>query len=335
MKATSRILSESVFAPCTRVDVVASKLAMRIQATSSKRDRQNRRMPLKLQWVLVLVLLGLLSMVTRSGFAQTTSSSSTAPLSFGNNYFVTGDYVVAGAYNMTTSFSNGYAVGTINVPDTKNKGITGATSVPPGAEVVAAVLYWQTVEKVGVTPGQPGSGENGFFRPVFTGSPKAPGYPITGLDLNSTTTVGWSSGGCTGTSTGKVLRTYRANVLAALPRDPSGNIIVNGTLNGITYGTFEVRIPSVGNSTPLTLGASLVIIYRVLNSPNVPLNSIVIYDGDFAPGNASSMMTQTVQGFYQAAPNPVSRLTHIVSGGQSNKFQTVSLNGIGLSSLYG
>src|SRR5581483_4306339 len=120
MKATSRILSESVFAPCTLVDGVASKLAM--QATSSKRGRQNRRMPLKRQLVHVLVLLGLLSMVTRSGFAQTTSSSSTAPLSFGNNYFVTGDYVVAGAYNMTTSFSNGYAVGTINVPDTKNKG---------------------------------------------------------------------------------------------------------------------------------------------------------------------------------------------------------------------
>jgi len=62
-------------------------------------------------------------------------------------------------------------------------------------------------------------------------------------------------------------------------------------------------------------------------------------------------MTQTVQGFYQAGQNgqatqnlPVSRLTHIVGSGQSNKFQTVYLSsalasgGVSkqmLSSLYG
>src|SRR5438067_11147433 len=71
------------------------------------------------------------------------------PLSFGNNFFVTGDYVAAGAYNMTKSFTtiNGvsHAVGTINVPDS-NPGIQGAKSVPQGAQVVAALLYWQTVE---------------------------------------------------------------------------------------------------------------------------------------------------------------------------------------------
>src|SRR5205814_1480743 len=74
------------------------------------------------------------------------------PLSFGNNFFVTGDYVVAGAYNMTTSFQpiNGvsYAVGTIRVPDVNSKGvpnpgIQGPTQVPKGAQVVVALLYWQ------------------------------------------------------------------------------------------------------------------------------------------------------------------------------------------------
>jgi 6-phosphogluconolactonase (cycloisomerase 2 family)/fibronectin type 3 domain-containing protein len=198
---------------------------------------------------------------------------------------------------------------------------------------MAAVLYWQTVEKIGVTPGQPGSGQNGFFRPVFTNGngPKAPGYPITGVALTSggSNSVSWSSGGCTSGSTGKVIRTYRANVLGALPRDAGGNILVDST-DGVT---FEVRLPSTSSTTPITLGATLVLIYRIL-SPSVPLNSIVIYDGDFSASSSSLTMMQTVQGFYDAATNPVSRLTHIVGNGKIKKFETVSLNGQALPSPY-
>lgn len=251
-------------------------------------------------------------------------AASEPPLNFGNNYFVTGDYVVAGAYFMNVDVANGYATGAITVPDL-NPGITGAKFVPAGAEVVAAVLYWQTIEKAAVVPGQTGSGENGFFRPVFIGGPTT-GYPITGVYLGSQNTVPSSSGGCTGTSTTEVVRTYRANVFGALPRDATGNISANGI--------YEVRLPSTTNSTPLTLGASLVLIYRIL-SPTVPLNSIVIYDGAFGQNNASLIMTQTVQGFYDAAQNPVSRLTHIVGEGRSNKFQTVYLNSKLLPPLYG
>src|SRR6266404_449463 len=283
------------------------------------------------------IALGLL-LVLVFGLAQSGFAQSGAPLNFGNNFFVRGDYVVAGAYGMTSQFANGYAIGTINVPDknpatgTANPGITGTTSVPPGAEVVAAVLYWQTVEKIGLMPGQPGSGQNGFFRPVINGGPLAPGYPITGVNLNSggTNTVSWSSGGCTSGSTGKVIRTYRANVLGALPRDGSGNISANGT--------YEVRLPSTASTTPITLGATLVLIYRIF-SPSVPLNSIVIYDGDFAPSDTSLNMMQTVQGFYDAAASPVSRLTHIVGNGKSKKLETVYLGTTApltpLPSLYG
>src|SRR5258708_7676543 len=42
-------------------------------------------------------------------------------------------------------------------------------------------------------------------------------------------------------------------------------------------------------------------------------------------------MTQQLQGFYDADHNPVSRLTHIVGSGQSNKFQTVYLSSGGNS----
>src|SRR5438046_10281246 len=88
------------------------------------------------------IALGLLLVL---GFAQTAAAQSTSapsingPLTFENNFFVTGDYVVAGAYGMTTTFTNlkgtTYAVGTMNVPDLKNSfpgatntGNTGVTS---------------------------------------------------------------------------------------------------------------------------------------------------------------------------------------------------------------
>src|SRR5712664_4558896 len=87
------------------------------------------------------------------GFAQTTtaqsgSAQSDGPLNFGNNFFVTGDYVVAGAYGLGVNApaANGFATGTITIPDA-NPGITGTKSVPAGAQIVAALFYWQTVEK--------------------------------------------------------------------------------------------------------------------------------------------------------------------------------------------
>ena len=94
-----------------------------------------------------------------SGFAQ-----ADPPLTFAQNYLVRGDFVVAGAQGLTTNFdfNNGLAIGTITIPEPAvNTGITGIRQIPQGGEVMAAVLYWQTVEKVGVMPGQPGSGQNG------------------------------------------------------------------------------------------------------------------------------------------------------------------------------
>ena len=287
---------------------------------------------------MIVVALLLLFGLAQKGSPQSAAAPA-APLNFENNFFVTGDYVVAGAYNMNSKMTNmngiTYAVGTINVPDANpaikkgnagNPGITGATAVPAGAQIVAALLYWQTVEKTGVMPGQTGSGQKGFFRSTFYGQngPQAPGYSLTGVDVTGHNTVSFSSGGCSGGSTGKVVRTYRADVRAYLPQDSSGNVIANGT--------YEVSLPSTGTTTPITLGATLVIIYRVL-SPGVPLNSIVIYDGAFAPTSGSQVMSQAVQGFYQAGNSPlstnmnspVSRLTHIVGSGQSNKFQNVYL----------
>jgi len=255
-------------------------------------------------------------------FVPTAWPQTTPPLSFENNYFVTGDYVVAGVGLRGLGVS-GYATKQFTMPDANSVPSTG---VPPGADIVAAFLYWETVEGSKTAY----AGQNGFFRAVFAGGP-ATGYPITGIVLgNPNAPVSWSSGGCSGSTQGsKTMRTYAADVSRFLPQDSQGNILANST--------YEVSLAdsgSNGGGTPLTLGASLIIIYRAL-TPSLPLTSVVIYDGAFAPSNGSSTMSQTMQGFYQAATGPISKLTHIVGNGQTNKYETVSLDGVNLPSPYG
>src|SRR5215469_3067853 len=239
-------------------------------------------------------------------------------LTFGDNFFVTGDYAIGGA---VLGKSNGsFVTGTISIGNDQNPGVKGTNRVPPGAEIVAALLYWQEIEIVGGATGQ-----NGFFRPVFNGGPQT-GYPIKGTILkNPNGIVYWDGSGCASSTTPKQLVTYRQEVRAFLPQDAQGNVIANGQ--------YEVVMPSQSNGSPLTVGVSLVIIYRVV-SPNFPLNSIVIYDG--TPASALTT-TQNIQGFYDAADTPVSKLTYIVGNGRAKLSESVFLNSNSnsLPSLYG
>src|SRR5260370_38026873 len=84
-----------------------------------------RLMPAPIALGLVLVLV--------FGLAQSGSAQSDGPLSFGNNFFVTGDYVVAGARGLSVNApaANGFATGTITIPDT-NPGINRTSQVPTG-----------------------------------------------------------------------------------------------------------------------------------------------------------------------------------------------------------
>lgn len=248
-------------------------------------------------------------------FAPAWRAHAQEPLSVFRNYFVTGDYVVGGVGLQGLGDSTGIATGTINIPDQVQP---NAKQIPAGADIVAAFLYWQTVESTHT----PGSGQHGKFN----------GYAVSGTALVSASKapVSWSTGGCSGGSNGsKSLQTYRADVRPYLNFDSLGRVVGNGS--------YVVNLPdsgSNGGGLPLTLGATLVIIYRVL-SPAVPLNSIVIYDGVFAPVNQGSTMSQDIYGFYDAANAPVSEITHIVGNGQPNKLESVALNGANLPSLYG
>ena len=248
------------------------------------------------------------------GFAQTVfAQAGTNQLNFFKNYFVTGDYVVAGW--VETSSDGVYATGTISVPDLRQPSQNGVpATVPKGADIVAAYLYWATVEKSMTAF----AGQQGFFN----------GFAITGTVLgNPNAPTSWSSGGCSGSSNGATtMRTYRADVRPYLPLDTDSTSPTFGA--SLANGIFSVRLAdsgSNGNTAPNALGATLVIIYRVLSAkePPVPLNGIVIYDGAYAPSNAALNTSQTLVGFDQPATTPVAKLTHIVANGQPNKSQQV------------
>jgi len=254
-------------------------------------------------------------------------------LKLSNNFFVTGDYVVGGVGlrglgTVDPATGRSLATGTITIPDNNQPNPSG---VPAGADIVAAYLYWETVEKSQSDL----AGKSGFFGYVINGSPRS--FPITGVERlgNDNAPSSWSAGGCAGSNNGTTtLRAYRADVRPYLLLDANGNI---QTPNATTPVTYQVKLAdsgSNGGGAPLTLGATLVLIYRV-NSQTVPLNSIVLYDGAVAPGNSSSIMSQTMNGFYQSSKSsPAVKITHIVGDGQSNKSQTVTLNGQNLPFPY-
>jgi len=268
---------------------------------------------------LVLLLVGLPQVGMAAGAA-----APVPPLNIFQNYFVTGDYVVAGWKPGAPDFS-GFAPGTISIPDTFQPDQTPGVPnmVPKGADIVAAYLYWETVEKAKTSF----AGQQGFFN----------GYPITGTILgNLNAPVSWSSGGCAGAANGTTtMRTYRADVRPYLPLDKNPNSPTFGAIS-VNNTPIPVRLTdsgSNGNTAPQALGATLVLIYRVLNPPT-PLNAIVLYDGSYAPGNGAQVTSQSIAGFYQPALNPAAKITHIVGNGQANKGETAFFQGNKLDSLY-
>lgn len=213
------------------------------------------------------------------------------PLNFFKNYFITGDYVVAGV-GLSGKGIGSLATGNIVV-----------NGVPPNAGIVSAFLYWQTVEL------RDGEGKNGKFR----------GFNIVGKPLGNRTSPCWSSGGAAGSPNGShAVRVYRTDVLRYLPA--AGGV-------RLANGSHSVSLPDSGggNQSPVAGGVSLVIVYR---DPSMPLKAVVLYDGAFTMDQSNDSFHLPLQGFYQASTaNPAARLTHVVSDGQLNFSERLLFNG--------
>ncbi len=212
------------------------------------------------------------------------------PLSFENNYFVTGDFASAGVQLRGTGHG-GIATGTITIPDSTTS--PGASQgVPDGADIIDAYLYWETLENTPSPSGGSGTFDN---------------YPITGQQIGSD--LPYTDGAFSGT-----LRVYRADVNTYFPVGA----------NGVRFasGASTVSLPDGGTALPLTEGASLVVIYRVL-SPNFPLKSVVIYDGAAVPAVST---TQNMQGFYDSAgAGENTALYDLPGGGWNNSSGSAAL----------
>ena len=261
-------------------------------------------------------------------------------LNFFKNYFVTGDYVVGGiglrglgvsspGTQAITGGVGSYATGVIHI-----SGVPGyvANGVPQHADIVAAYLYWETIASTSVDPI---SLSKGTFR----------GLKIVGTQIAATGTLACvgSGGGGGQQSNAQPLLVYRADVLRYLPykKDPVtgrplGQRLVNDadlTANGFSLHTVTLpdsgaggtQSPSSGNQAFLTEGASLLVVYRIAGAP---LKSVVIYDGGYTFSSINPLMTQTLEGFYEASTiSPVGKMTHIVGDGDSSFKEQLTVNG--------
>jgi hypothetical protein len=255
-------------------------------------------------------------------------ASAQAPLNYFQNYFVTGDYVVGGVGGLSTQGSNPTA--TINfsgVPCTSGPGLFAgvvpctARGANP-ADIVAAFLYWETIEPTSSTTP---TATAGTFDANLTSGPNVnpnATVPMSGLALGSPQIPACVAGGGTESKASDV-RVYRADVLRFLAINSNANV---RTANYTHTIAFTGNLPSTQ-----FLGATLVVVYRLVTPGNprvAPLRSVVIYDGAFTGvASRSPSLNQTMGGFYQASFSPDAKMTHIVGGGQRGFSETLTVNG--------
>jgi len=243
-------------------------------------------------------------------------SHATAPaggLNYFKNYFVTGDYVAAGV-GMQRTGVNGFATGTITIDPAK---------IPAGAEIVAAYLYWQTISSSGAPDPSALRGAKFKKNDIST---------IAVLLDKAGTAACWGTGGGTGQNQGsRATWSFRADVLRFFP-----HVERNGAIQVAVTGPHEVTLPDMGpsNRLPSTLGAGLVVVYRVTGydpntaykSPRQPLRSIVIFDGGATMDNKTSQVQVPLEGFFEVSrSSPSARLTFLIADGQSNKSEQVQI----------
>jgi hypothetical protein len=265
--------------------------------------------------------------------ARTPVQAQPGDLTFFKNYFVTGDYVVGGV-SLRGTGERGMATGTISMG-----------GVPANADILAAFLYWETEVSRNARPSTLGAK---FRDGAITWGPAAGETIARDLDPRGTASCSseddWDRHASQGDDSrgrkdSRQVKVYRADVLRFLPtgQDPGkpnyGKLLVNDAdlinhglpLHSVTLPDGDGHWDRHGKGPTLsTAGASLIVVYR---APAKPLNAIVIYDGGETLDKKSHEFSQTIQGFYQAANDPVAKITHVVGGGEPRSSERLLFNG--------
>ncbi len=237
-------------------------------------------------------------------FAQASGRAAAEdPLPYTKGFLVTGNYVVGGV-NLTEQahpIVNGFSTGEIAM-----------SGVPANADIVAAYLFWETI-----TLQSDPSAVNGVkFRGTTLDLDDQVLVKKTSYSLPPSNSC-WSSGVAL---TGNM---FRADVLSLLPmRDdaadnPTGKRLVNTSdlvANALSGHTVTLPVRS-GNQLPESAGASLLVVYRVTTEP---LRKVVIYSGSYLQPSLQTVMTRSLQGFYQSSAMKSAKVTNIVASGESN-----------------
>ena len=265
---------------------------------------------------------GLLLGLILAGVASATEPS----LEPFKNHFVSGDYV-ATAVTLQHKGTKGFASGTFTIDPAQ---------IPAGSEILAAYLYWQTIS----TPGRPDAS-------AVRGA-RFKGNDISGLAVlldSAGATPCWKPGDRDDDDRDHdrddrpraALWSFRADVLRFFPRvrptDPGKSVDVQVT------GQHTVTLPDAGpgKKLPSTLGAGLVIVYRVIGydaasayrAPSRSLRSVVIYDGSRTLGDPKAFRL-SMEGFYEAARSrPNARLTFFAGNSRANGKERVFVSSTG------
>ncbi|HEV7611520.1 MAG TPA: hypothetical protein VGO37_06590 [Steroidobacteraceae bacterium] len=260
------------------------------------------------------------------GFFLLGASSAQAGQSLGffKNYFLTGDYV-AGGVGLRGKGVNGFATGTITIDPSQ---------IPAGAEIVAAYLYWETLGPssgpVAATLAGARFQRNDIAHIAVLVNPGGSPACVAGEGDDRDDADNAPSGASR-------VYVYRSDVLPYFeritPADPTQPVRV------VAAGPHEVTLPDAGSGRrlPSTLGAGLVVVYRVAgydpgslplaySAPKLPLKSIVIYDGGFTLNQGTPQLTVPMEGFYEASRSaPSAKLTQIVGNGRPGLQETVQV----------
>ena len=223
------------------------------------------------------------------------------PLQYAGGFLVTGDYAVGNVdfTNPTNPSSGGFSTATINI-----------SGVPANADILAAYLYWETIDRTVVTNPEAGV--------QFRGS----NVVDAEVGLVSRTFENLANHSPCFSSGNKPLTMWalKADVLRLLPMQTD----LNGpTGKRLANGAHTVRLPdaSNGNQVPESAGAVLLVVYRnpEANLSLNPLRRIVVYDGLKRKADLVTTMTQTLQGFYGSSSATLAegvaraRITHIAA----------------------